>query len=125
MKQISSLPENTKKERYVQLVSDIESKGYTTELICFEVGRRGVITKNNKGQIAKLYKLFEETYLRASFGQGYRFPTIAEKFVQTQVGPLNIFPNPDIISDFEMPWIFYVYWRFDVNPAAYFGTEKP
>jgi outer membrane cobalamin receptor len=40
------------------------------------------------------YQLFEETYLRTSFGQGYRFPTIAEKFVRTTVGPLNIFPNP-------------------------------
>lgn len=42
------------------------------------------------------YQLFEETYLRSSFGQGYRFPTIAEKFVQTQVGPLTIFPNPNL-----------------------------
>lgn len=45
------------------------------------------------------YQVFEETYLRASFGQGYRFPTIAEKFVQTQVGPLNIFPNPNIQAE--------------------------
>lgn len=38
-------------------------------------------------------KLHKATYLRASVGQGYRFPTIAEKYVNTSVGPLNIFPN--------------------------------
>ena len=40
------------------------------------------------------YHLFEYTFLRASFGQGYRFPTIAEKFVNTSVSLLKIFPNP-------------------------------
>lgn len=39
------------------------------------------------------YRLFEHTNLRASFGQGFRYPTIGEKFVQTSVGQLNIFPN--------------------------------
>lgn len=42
------------------------------------------------------YQLAEYTFLRASFGQGYRFPTIAEKFTQTSVSALNIFPNPDL-----------------------------
>ena len=45
------------------------------------------------------YHLLKETYLRASFGQGYRFPSIAEKYVQTTVGALNIFPNPDINAE--------------------------
>ncbi|NOZ45675.1 MAG: TonB-dependent receptor [Chlorobi bacterium] len=42
------------------------------------------------------YQLFEFTFLRASFGQGYRYPSIAEKFTTTNVGALNIFPNPDL-----------------------------
>lgn len=42
------------------------------------------------------YRLFRETYLRVSFGQGYRFPTIAEKYIRTGVGTMNIFPNLDI-----------------------------
>lgn len=41
-------------------------------------------------------KCAEETYLRASFGQGFRFPTIAERFIQTRVGPASIYPNPDL-----------------------------
>lgn len=36
------------------------------------------------------------TYIRASLGQGYRFPSVAEKFTSTQIGSLNIFPNPDL-----------------------------
>ncbi len=36
------------------------------------------------------------TFLRASFGQGFRFPTIAERFIRTNVGGINIFPNPNI-----------------------------
>lgn len=36
------------------------------------------------------------TFIRASFGQGFRFPTIAERFIRTSVGGINIFPNPDI-----------------------------
>ena len=42
------------------------------------------------------YKLFEHTNLRASFGQGFRYPTISEKFVQTSAGQLNIFPNDSL-----------------------------
>lgn len=42
------------------------------------------------------YHLAGYTYLRASYGQGYRFPSVAEKFVSTSVGALKIFPNPGL-----------------------------
>ncbi len=42
------------------------------------------------------YNAAKYTFIRASFGQGYRFPTIAEKYIQTSLGGLNIFPNPDL-----------------------------
>jgi iron complex outermembrane receptor protein len=31
-------------------------------------------------------KLHKASFVRASFGQGYRFPTMAEKYIRTQVG---------------------------------------
>jgi iron complex outermembrane receptor protein len=34
------------------------------------------------------------TYVRASFGQGYRYPSIAEKFASTTLGSVKIYPNP-------------------------------
>jgi len=43
--------------------------------------------------------LSEYTFIRASYGEGYRFPTIAEKFVNTSVGALGIFPNKDLRSE--------------------------
>lgn len=42
------------------------------------------------------YQAFEYTFLRASFGQGYRFPSVAEKFVSTSVSALQIYPNPSL-----------------------------
>lgn len=38
----------------------------------------------------------EATWLRASVGQGFRFPTIAEKFIRTGLGPLQVYPNNDL-----------------------------
>ena len=39
------------------------------------------------------------TFLRTSFGQGYRFPSIAEKYASTTLGSVVIFPNPDIMPE--------------------------
>jgi len=35
------------------------------------------------------WKAATYTYLRASFGQGYRFPAIAEKFASTTLGSMR------------------------------------
>lgn len=45
------------------------------------------------------YQLGQATYLRASFGQGYRFPTIAEKFIRTSFSNFQIFPNDTLRSE--------------------------
>jgi iron complex outermembrane receptor protein len=37
--------------------------------------------------------LLKHTWLRASYGQGYRFPSVAEKYISTNVEGLKIFPN--------------------------------
>jgi iron complex outermembrane receptor protein len=42
------------------------------------------------------YQVAKYTFLRASFGQGYRFPSIAEKYISTDLGGLRIFPNVDL-----------------------------
>ncbi|MBW6497963.1 MAG: TonB-dependent receptor [Bacteroidales bacterium] len=42
------------------------------------------------------YRLTELTFLRGSFGQGYRYPSIAEKFAATTLGAVRIFPNPTL-----------------------------
>ncbi len=42
------------------------------------------------------YQAGRATFLRASAGQGYRFPSVAEKYADAQVGGLKIFPNPEL-----------------------------
>ena len=42
------------------------------------------------------FQAMEATWLRASMGQGFRFPTIAEKFIRTGLGPLQVYPNNDL-----------------------------
>jgi outer membrane receptor protein involved in Fe transport len=39
------------------------------------------------------YKALDYTFLRLSFGQGYRYPSIAEKFASTTLGSVKIFPS--------------------------------
>jgi outer membrane receptor protein involved in Fe transport len=39
------------------------------------------------------------TFLRASFGQGNRYPSIAEKYASTTLGSVKIFPNPYVLPE--------------------------
>lgn len=40
------------------------------------------------------YQIQKATYIRVSFGQGFRFPTIAERYIETTVGGVPIVANP-------------------------------
>ncbi len=40
------------------------------------------------------------THFRLSFGQGYRFPSLVEKYASTNLGSLQIFPNPDLVAEY-------------------------
>ncbi len=65
-------------------------------------------TVNNDAQATPVfragatYQVLEATYLRASYGQGFRFPTIGERFITTSVGQLRIYPNPGLVA--EQSW---------------------
>jgi iron complex outermembrane receptor protein len=41
----------------------------------------------------------EYTFFRASFGQGYRYPSIAEKYAYTTLGSVRVFPNPFVEAE--------------------------
>lgn len=45
------------------------------------------------------YRILDGTFLRASWGQAYRFPTLVEKFVSTSTGTLGVNPNPGLNSE--------------------------
>ena len=42
------------------------------------------------------YRPAEATYIRASWGEGYRYPTMAEKFIRTFVANFQVYPNVDL-----------------------------
>ncbi len=45
------------------------------------------------------YEAAKYTFIRSSFGQGYRFPSIAESFILTSVGPVSVFPSNNLVSE--------------------------
>lgn len=45
------------------------------------------------------YELDKATFIRMSYGQGYRYPSIAERFVRTKFGASQVFPNPSLKSE--------------------------
>lgn len=40
------------------------------------------------------YAFSETTFLRLSYGQAFRFPSVAESYTTTQVGVIRVYPNP-------------------------------
>jgi len=65
------------------------------------------------------YELTKTTFVRASFGQGFRFPTIAEKYTQTQVGSLIIFPNANLLP--ETGWSAELGIKHGFRVSRWFG----
>ncbi|MEM6395076.1 MAG: TonB-dependent receptor [Bacteroidota bacterium] len=73
----------------------------TPEMVGGEmVPNEGRITENRPVfRFGANYQSGKQTYFRASWGQGYRYPTVAETFITTQLGPIPIIPNPDLQSE--------------------------
>ncbi len=62
----------------------------------------GGVTKEAKPvfRLGANYQAGRATYFRASWGQGYRYPTIAEKFINTSFSGSNtVIPNPGLVSE--------------------------
>lgn len=75
------------------------------------------------------YQLFEYTFIRSSFGQGYRFPSIAEKYIATNVSSLKLFPNNNLQPEYGWSAEIGVKQGFKIGgfkaflDVAYFWTE--
>ena len=61
------------------------------------------------------YNPLKYTFLRASYGQGYRFPSIAEKYISTFVGGLNVFPNVNIQPEYGWSGEIGIKQGFSIN----------
>ena len=87
---------------YTQFDGEIQSKVRFSLGLRFETYRLDDYTEFSKPvfRAGLNYHPVKYTFLRASFGQGYRFPSIAEKYTATNVSTVNIFPNPDLNSEY-------------------------
>jgi outer membrane receptor protein involved in Fe transport len=63
----------------------------------------GVVIPNGKvtndkliGRLSANYQVSEYSSIRASYGQGYRYPTLTERFVTTTFASFSIFANPTL-----------------------------
>ncbi len=70
-------------------------------------------------RIGTSLKLGQENYLRASLGQGYRFPTITERYIKTTLGSFGVFDNPDLIP--ETSWNSEIGIKQGFKFANYYG----
>ena len=55
------------------------------------------------------YAINKASHLRASFGQGIRFPSVAERYISAAVGGVRIFRNPDLRP--ETGWNSEIGWK--------------
>jgi outer membrane receptor protein involved in Fe transport len=105
----------------------------TRENIYFLLDQSKPIAKQSKVKpVTRLglnYQALKATYIRASFGQGFRFPTVAERFIKTSASGLDIYPNDSLKA--ESGWSAEIgvkqglklgEWRGFLD-AAFFWTE--
>ena len=60
-------------------------------------------------RIGAHYAINKASHLRTSFGQGIRFPSVAERYISASVGGVRIFRNPDLRS--ETGWNSEIGWK--------------
>ncbi len=41
-------------------------------------------------------QVLKYTYVRTSYGQGFRYPTITERYIKTKAGMFGVYPNPNL-----------------------------
>lgn len=57
---------------------------------------------NLSSVVAPIYRagaslqVLKYTYVRSSYGQGFRYPTITERYIQTKAGMFGVYPNQDL-----------------------------
>ncbi len=71
------------------------------------------------GRFGLNLRIRESTFLRASYGQGYRYPSIAEKHAYTTVGSIKIIPNTEIRP--ESGWSSEIGLKHAISTTALSG----
>lgn len=78
-----------------------------------------VETSNPVGRIGINYSPGEKIFYRASFGQGFRFPSPTERFVTYNIDLIHIYPNPELIA--ESGWSAEIGAKRTVRISNWYG----
>lgn len=81
-----------------------DSIHYTIDFFGQQLGEKHVALRDTVEhrpvfRVGASYQLGKATFFRASWGQGYRFPTVLEKFISTTAGGITVAPNPGLVSE--------------------------
>ena len=77
----------------------LDNPGFETPCAAFVIPPSKETESKPVFRLGLNYQLSEKTFLRASWGQGYRYPTIAERYIITTVGGISVLPNPNLQSE--------------------------
>ena len=67
----------------------------------YEVNAVGEIQQTQRPlfRLGVNYQASEKTFLRASYGEGFRFPTVVERYVEDNAAGISVFPNPTLLTE--------------------------
>jgi iron complex outermembrane receptor protein len=85
---------------YSQLEFDRKRWNLTTGLR-YEINAIGPVSQTQRPllRFGANYQAFSKTFVRLSYGEGFRFPTVVERYVSDKASGITIFPNPDLATE--------------------------
>lgn len=66
-----------------------------------EKNAMGVIEQTQKPllRMGVNYRAAQQTFLRLSYGEGFRFPTVGERYVEDNASGISVYPNPGLLTE--------------------------
>lgn len=106
---------------YSQLEFDRKRWNLTTGLR-YELNAMGPISQTQRPlwRFGANYSATSKTFIRLSYGEGFRFPTVIERYVSDRVSGITIFPNPEIAT--ERGWYSELGVRQGFNIGGFSAT---
>lgn len=63
-------------------------------------------------------QVLKATYVRSSYGQGFRYPTITERYIQTKAGMFGVYPNPNLKPETSKNFEIGLKQLYKIGPVA-------
>jgi iron complex outermembrane receptor protein len=63
-------------------------------------------------------QVLKATFVRVSYGQGFRYPTITERYIKTKAGMFGVYPNPDLKPETSTNFEVGLKQAYKIGPVA-------